>query len=54
MSDELQFAHYPFEDEDLPESWAIMALEKCSKISGLDLHRDSTTKTVKESRIFDR
>jgi type I restriction enzyme S subunit len=27
VSDELQFAHYPFEDEDLPESWAIIALE---------------------------
>ena len=27
MSDELQFAHYPFEDESLPESWETMALE---------------------------
>jgi type I restriction enzyme S subunit len=26
MSDELQFAHYPFEGEGLPESWEITAL----------------------------
>ncbi len=26
MSDELQFAHYPFEGEDPPESWEITAL----------------------------
>ena len=27
MNDALQFAHYPFEDEDVPESWEIAALE---------------------------
>jgi len=27
VSDELQFAHHPFEDEGLPESWEITALD---------------------------